>query len=93
VDLDCSRAHLASRDFRRGGALTLEPLDGDLPLGSLVRGAVLPDEPVVFRVQERRLLGDFAATGWGGLSLISPTVRQAMSDAGFTGWSTFPARW
>ena len=92
MDLDCSRAHVVHRDFRRGGALTLDPIRGDLPLDALARGAVVPDEPVAFHVQERRLLGDFASTSWVGLPLISPRVQDALTDGGFSGWSTFPIR-
>jgi hypothetical protein len=92
VDLDCSRAYVVRRDFRRGGALSLDPIRGDLPLDALARGDVVPDEPVTFRVQERRLLGDFAPTSWAGLYLVSPRVRQTLTDGGFDGWSTFPIR-
>jgi hypothetical protein len=90
VQLDCSRAYLVSRDFRRGGALTLDPSDSDVPCEALALGTIVPDDPVPFRVQERRLLGDFAPTSWAGLFTVSPKVQRALTRGGFSGWSTFP---
>jgi hypothetical protein len=89
-ELDTSAAYLLRRDFRRGGALTLVLVDDSLPFEALARGDVVPEEPVALRVQEARVLGDFAATAFVGLYTISPRLVRAC--AGFSGWATFPIR-
>ena len=92
MDLDCTRTYLLDRDFRRGGALTLDPVDPALPAEELARGDLMPTEPVVLRVQGRRLLGDFAPTSFVGMYAVSRSAQGVLRDGGFTGWSTFPIR-
>lgn len=74
MDIDCSEIFSLQMSGRGGGTLSLSPLDPELPAEDLHLGAVTPEEPVAFRVHERRRLGDVVGTGYAWLHVVSPRV-------------------
>lgn len=90
MDIDCGDIYSLGQNFRRGGSLSLDPVELDFPAGDLHRGTVVPETSVGFRVPMKRSLGDIVGTGYAYPDLVSPKVVSVLAEGGFTGWSSFP---
>jgi hypothetical protein len=92
VDLDCAGVYSMGQTFGPGGTCTLSALEPGPPAEQLAPGTSVPEEPVAFRVVEKRKVGDLVGTGFTGLVVASPALVGCLTEHGFTGWSTFPIR-
>ena len=68
------------------------PEDRDLDDVGLLRGEVVPDEPVVFRRHLGNVPRDLVMGASVSLLLISEHVRSILAGGSFTGWATYPVR-
>ena len=92
MDPDCADTYSLAQSFGPGGSLVLQAVDPDLPSEQLALGTLAPEEPVAFRVPQRRKVGDLVGTGSVAPSSVSPALVRCLSEHGFAGWSTFPIR-
>lgn len=77
-------------DNQNGMIARPDPCDVD-DVG-LLRGDVVPKEPVLFRRHLGSVPRDLVMGGSVGLLLISEHVRSILAKGDFTGWSTYPVR-
>ena len=92
MDLDCADTYSLGQSFGPGGSLVLQAVDPDLPFEQLALGTLVPEEPVAFRVPQRRKVGDLVGTGSVAPSVVSPALVRCLDEHGSTGWSPFPIR-
>jgi len=82
------------QEGRTRDGLRADPLDRYLEVAQpLIYGELIPREPVRF-LQSKNTKGsrlyDVIFTGYPSTKLVSERVTQTLSEAGFSGWSTFP---
>lgn len=90
MHLDWTSAYLMRPAFVRGAAI-VTPIDETLPRHSpLLRAERTPPSPIVFRLSMGKRPTDLMHGSDPALRLLSPAAVATFTDAGLTGWTTYP---
>ena len=74
----------------RDGPLHVDPADDEIDPVGLLRGDVVPSEPVKFVRAEGNRPGDIITCSFVSIWLLSDKVVNLFRSEGITGWRTFP---
>jgi len=88
MTIELDRVYSLGEAFSRD-ALRVNPRQ-TVDASALLRGNLTIDKPLVFEISQGRKRVDLVGTGYAGLVLVSDSFINVLSDAGFTGWTTYP---